>query len=736
VRSYRDYLAENPSDSAIWVQLGHCLKESGSYRDAETAYDRALALTPEDDDIYLHRGHLAKLTGSTADAVYFYKKSLSLRREEDDALKELSALGALDTIREVLPSHFQSVSEVTSTVYLDITDLIDYVKINTSLSGIQRVISNLAKFDLQQTPGGDARKILLGISEYDHPEVYSVNTVLVRNLVELLEHSSKSRREIDDTIRLIYDSRQHVELRAGDVFVMAGAFWIYREMPGYPGANYDVIAALRARGVHFGLFIHDLIQIRNPEYVHKEATTVFRKSLIDALTLANFVLTNSRYVANEVNEFLQTRLNFDLPIKAVPLATELRVPISIETRIDPEIRDVCRGEFILCVCTIEVRKNHLYLIKIWERLVKEFGRNVPNLVFVGKWGWDIEGLQEYLARTDALGSWLYVFNGISDSELEYLYRHCLFTAFVSFAEGWGLPVGESLAHGKPCVASNTTSIPEVGGDLVRYVDPFDHQEGYRVIKQLVTDRAELDEWTERVRREFRPKRWQTFSAEFFEAIDGFCQDDSHDSLPNNCILPSGELLFIGDDDVDRLDIAGSRLVTFRMARAGGWHPIEHWGVWASQRRARLRFRTDLSEGEPVKIYLRLQEPPGSDGVKCTIRAGAVETLLDALTTHATFYQANGRVGSGGVLEITLAFAGKFGKPDQRDLYLGLSAFGLSGTEDALARIELLEQVTLCQITHPRYSIPDHKPTAAPQEAASQETNNRAGAEDGRVGRGI
>src|SRR5215469_9097105 len=76
VRSYRDYLVENPSDSAIWVQLGHCLKESGSYRDAETAYDRALALTPQDDDIYLHRGHLAKLTGSTTDAIYHYKKSL------------------------------------------------------------------------------------------------------------------------------------------------------------------------------------------------------------------------------------------------------------------------------------------------------------------------------------------------------------------------------------------------------------------------------------------------------------------------------------------------------------------------------------------------------------------------------------------------------------------------------------------------------------------------------------
>ena len=335
---------------------------------------------------------------------------------------------------------------------------------------------------------------------------------------------------LDNAIRAIYYSRQSAYPQASDIFIIAGAFWIYD--------NYDMIASLRSMGVVFGLFIHDLIQIKNPEYVHKDATLVFRKSLIDVLSLANFLFTNSQYVAGEVEEFLRDRLNFSLPVRAIPLATELHKPARQQSSITAGIIDAAREEFVLCVGTIEVRKNHLFLIRIWERLVKELKGRAPNLIFVGKWGWDIDVLQEYLSTTDALGNWLYIFNGITDTELEYLYRHCLFTAFVSFAEGWGLPVGESLAHGKPCVASDRTSIPEVGGALVRYVDPFDLRSGYETIKHLLSNRAELACWTAQILDEFRPKTWQKFCAEFFDGVTAFCRGGVPDSLSTNCLLPS------------------------------------------------------------------------------------------------------------------------------------------------------------------------------------------------------
>ena len=52
---------------------------------------------------------------------------------------------------------------------------------------------------------------------------------------------------------------------------------------------------------------------------------------------------------------------------------------------------------------------------------------------------------------------------LNDVELDLLYRNCMLTMFPSFAEGWGLPVGESLAHGKICLCSRVGGISAAAG---------------------------------------------------------------------------------------------------------------------------------------------------------------------------------------------------------------------------------------------------------------------------------
>jgi O-antigen biosynthesis protein len=87
-RAYRAFLAEQPDDFAIWVQLGHAAKESGDFAGADEAYGRALALRPQDADLLLNMGHLAKLRGDWAEAAYRYRASYRLE-PGDDARREL-----------------------------------------------------------------------------------------------------------------------------------------------------------------------------------------------------------------------------------------------------------------------------------------------------------------------------------------------------------------------------------------------------------------------------------------------------------------------------------------------------------------------------------------------------------------------------------------------------------------------------------------------------------------------
>jgi glycosyltransferase involved in cell wall biosynthesis len=59
----------------------------------------------------------------------------------------------------------------------------------------------------------------------------------------------------------------------------------------------------------------------------------------------------------------------------------------------------------------------------------------------------------------------------SDTFLANLYKNAAFTVFPSLYEGWGMPVGESLWFGTPCLASSAAAIPEAGGTMVDYFDP-------------------------------------------------------------------------------------------------------------------------------------------------------------------------------------------------------------------------------------------------------------------------
>jgi O-antigen biosynthesis protein len=72
---YRAYLDARPDDFAIWVQLGHALKEAGDLPGAGEAYGAAFRLRPRDADLLLNMGHLAKRRGDWAEAAYRYRAS-------------------------------------------------------------------------------------------------------------------------------------------------------------------------------------------------------------------------------------------------------------------------------------------------------------------------------------------------------------------------------------------------------------------------------------------------------------------------------------------------------------------------------------------------------------------------------------------------------------------------------------------------------------------------------------
>ncbi len=287
-------------------------------------------------------------------------------------------------------------------------------------------------------------------------------------------------------------------VRRGDVIVSLGAGW------GIPRYIDHIAAAKRRYGIKFSMMIHDLIPIEHESLVERRHVVQFRQWLYDAIPVADVVLTTSKYSRDGLIRFA-AEAGLTLPrveILAPGSGLNDRLTAGEQRKISLPRR------YVLFVSTVEIRKNHRLLIRVWRRLVQRHGADaVPTLLFAGQIGWLVDDLMADLKSSGCLGGKIVLMTDLSDAELRQAYRRCLFTVFPSFCEGWGLPIAESLAHGKFCLASNSTSIPEVGGDLVDYFDPSNDDDALAKIERALFDPGYLAAREARVRAEHRPRSW-------------------------------------------------------------------------------------------------------------------------------------------------------------------------------------------------------------------------------------
>jgi glycosyltransferase involved in cell wall biosynthesis len=168
--------------------------------------------------------------------------------------------------------------------------------------------------------------------------------------------------------------------------------------------------------------------------------------------------------------------------------------------------------FVITVSTIQSRKNNDLLYRVWRRFAED-RRAVPRLVIVGQRGFGSADLLWQIEHDPLVRESISVLHHVSDGELAWLYGHCRFTLYPSLVEGWGLPVSESLAHGKLCVAANTSSLPEAGAGLALHLDPFDFRAWHDTILSLVGDPAKLTAAEQRIRAAYHRKTWPETAAD-------------------------------------------------------------------------------------------------------------------------------------------------------------------------------------------------------------------------------
>jgi glycosyltransferase involved in cell wall biosynthesis len=309
-------------------------------------------------------------------------------------------------------------------------------------------------------------------------------------------------------------------VRPGDALLVLGAPWFHRDY------GHLLATARKRHQLRVALLLYDLIPLRRPEWCDRRLVRQFASWFAGTITQCDELFAISRASAEDVMLYArQNAIALPGPVRPIPIGTGFGLAAAergdarafaaeVDTALLP-----ARGSYVLFVSTIEARKNHILLFRIWRQLVDEMpAEDVPTLVFAGRVGWLTADLMQQLDNADYLDGKILVVRDPIDAELRVLYDGCLFTVFPSLFEGWGLPVTESLALGKPCVISSCTSLPEAGGSLARYFDPDNTAEAYRVIRETIEDRPGLAAWTERVRRDFRPVPWEATATAILDGI--------------------------------------------------------------------------------------------------------------------------------------------------------------------------------------------------------------------------
>ncbi len=293
---------------------------------------------------------------------------------------------------------------------------------------------------------------------------------------------------------------------AGDVILSIGASW--------PGGYYAamIAGAKEQYGVRFAVMIYDLIPLNWPEWAVKELRRQFIDWLGPIIGLADNLFTISNATATDIIAFAAR--------EAIPIQTPQIVPIGVTFPDRTPLPPIQFEPYVLFVSTIETRKNHILMFRLWRRMLNLLPRGqVPNLVFAGKIGWLTQDLMAQIENSSFLDGKLKIVESPSDRDLASLYQHCLFTVFPSFYEGWGLPVTESLTFGKTVAASNRASVPEAGGAFCVYFDPEDMSDAYRVITQLIFEPDRVAALEAQIASTFRPPSWAESAAAIIAAVD-------------------------------------------------------------------------------------------------------------------------------------------------------------------------------------------------------------------------
>jgi len=230
--------------------------------------------------------------------------------------------------------------------------------------------------------------------------------------------------------------------------------------------------------------LHDLAYLRVPQH-HLPRNRIYLRAMMPRfLRRADRIIAVSEYTRRDAIDAYQIDPG---KIAVVPEGVDERFTPGLprERLADVRRRYGLPERFVLCVGTIEPRKNLPTLLRAYAAMLRS-GASDVGLVIAGGEGWLVRPFFEEL-RSLGLEDRVVLTGHVPDDDLPALLTASTVFAFPSEFEGFGLPPLEAMACGVPVVSSNAASLPEVVGDAGLLLPPHDVGSWTTSLRRLLDD---------------------------------------------------------------------------------------------------------------------------------------------------------------------------------------------------------------------------------------------------------
>ncbi len=227
------------------------------------------------------------------------------------------------------------------------------------------------------------------------------------------------------------------------------------------------------------------------------------------------IATVSEYSANDIaHSYKIQRENIDVVYNGV---NEIFGPLS-EERIKHVRKTISKNwPYFVFVGSLHPRKNLVMLLKAFDLFRKKSGEKLKMLIVGEKFFLTSaieKTLQNMLFREDVM------FTGrLEAKELRDVLASAVALTFIPYFEGFGIPVIEAMKCGVPVIASNVTSLPEVGGDSVLYADPDDIEKVSDHMKAIVEDEKLRNTYIRRGHERVELFSWDKTAQRLWDCIE-------------------------------------------------------------------------------------------------------------------------------------------------------------------------------------------------------------------------